>query len=302
MLFRPNFLTKGDKVYILSTARKVERSELDFSINLLKSLDLEVIIGNSIEISHHQYAGTEEERAADFQKALNDPEIKAILFARGGYGSIRIFDKIDWSRFIETPKWLIGFSDITIWHNLVNNFYGIETLHAPMCITLKDATPESLLSFKNTIMGHLSPITFEINPQNKNTQNTVKGDIIGGNLSILYSLIGTDTGFNTNNKILFIEDLDEYLYHIDRMMIALKRAKKLEGLKALVVGGFTEIKDNQVPFGKNYIEIILEHCSSYQFPIYFDFPVGHINNNHSLILGSTVELSSDASHLKLIYL
>lgn len=302
MLFRPDFLSKGDKVYILSTARKVESTELQFSINLLNELGLDAVLGESINLKDHQYAGSDKERAEDFQNALDNTEVKAIWFARGGYGSIRIFDMIDWSGFIENPKWLIGFSDITIWHNLINNFYGIQTLHAPMCLTISSATEKSIDSFKKAIFGQKKPIEFEKNLNNKSINKAIVGDIIGGNLSILYSLIGTDNGFNTNNKILFIEEIDEYLYHIDRMMIALKRARKLEGLKALIVGGFTEIKDNEIPFGKNYIDIILEHCSGYNFPIFFDFPVGHIEDNRSLILGANVQFEEMDSLIKMSYL
>jgi muramoyltetrapeptide carboxypeptidase len=227
-----------------------------------------VSLGTTIGLEDHQYGGNDKVRAEDFQAALDDEEVKAIWFARGGYGSIRVLENIVWNQFIENPKWLIGFSDMTIWHNQVNQYYGIQTLHAIMPLTFPKASAEAKNLLAENLSGNFPAINWSINPNNKKV-DTAEGEIIGGNLSILYSLLGTKSGFNTNGKILFIEEIDEYLYHIDRMMMSLKLAGKLDGLKALVVGGFTDIKDNEIPFGKSYEEIILEHTKDYNYPVFF---------------------------------
>jgi muramoyltetrapeptide carboxypeptidase len=299
-MFRPDYLKQGDTICILSTARFVELETIQPFIDWITSLGLQIRLGSTMSLKDNQYAGTDIERAKDFQEAIRNPEIKAIWFARGGYGSIRIFDDIIWDEFIENPKWLIGFSDITIWHNLVNQFYGIQSIHALMPITFQTNTPEAIRRTAQMILGEQVEILFPFTSKNANFK-AVSGEIIGGNLSILYSLLGTKTGFNTSGKVLYIEDIDEYLYHIDRIMISLKKAGKLFGLKALLVGEFFDIKDNSIPFGKTYQEIILEHCSEYGYPIIFDFPAGHIDDNQPIRLGAQVEISRQADQVKLKY-
>lgn len=300
-MYRPSYLQSGDKVYITSTARRITTEELTPFITWISSHGLVPVIGSTIGLEEDQYAGTDDERAADFQLAIDNPEIKAIWFARGGYGSIRLFDLIRWDHFIDHPKWLLGFSDVTVWHNLVNQFYGIQTIHALMPLTLTTNTKESIQATLDMIRGLKSSIEFDKSDSNKGN-SAIEGEIIGGNLSILYSLLGTKAGFNTNGKILFIEEIDEYLYHIDRMMISLKFSGKLSGLKGLLVGGFTDIKDNTIPFGKTVQEIILEHTKEFTFPIWFDFPSGHIANNMPIRMGAQVRLSSSASHSRLDYI
>ncbi|MFY7861846.1 MAG: S66 peptidase family protein [Chitinophagales bacterium] len=299
-MFRPDYLKRGDTICILSTARFVDLESIQPFIDWIASLGLKIRLGSTMNLKDHQFAGTDTERAQDFQNAIGDPEIKAIWFARGGYGSIRIFDDIVWDKFIENPKWLIGFSDITIWHNLANQFYGIQSIHALMPITFQSNTPEAIRHTAQMIMGEQVEIIFPFDSNNTHFE-AVSGEMIGGNLSILYSLLGTKTGFNTGGKVLYIEDIDEYLYHIDRIMISLKKAGKLLGLKALVVGEFFDIKDNTIPFGKTYQEIILEHCAEYGYPIIFDFPAGHIENNHPIRLGAQVQISRQADQVKLKY-
>lgn len=286
-MLHPTSLLPQDEIRILTTARYVELADIQSAIDWLTLAGFKVSLGKSISLKQNQYGGSDEERWEDFQDALDAPQIKAIWFARGGYGSIRIIEKINWDKFIAEPKWLIGFSDITIWHNLVNQFYGIQTLHAIMPMTFNTASEEARSSLLAQIRGNFTSIEFAVNPQNRMNKN-FEGEIIGGNLSILYSLLGTKSGFNTNGKILFIEEIDEYLYHIDRMLIALKLAGKLTGLKGLVVGGFTDIKDNEIPFGKSYEEIILEHTSNYDYPVIFGFPAGHIQDNRTIALGANV--------------
>lgn len=300
-MYRPAFLLPGDSIYLLSTARKVSRDLILPFIAWIESYGIRVIEGDTLSCEDNQYAGTDEERGADFQKALDRDGIKAIWFAGGGYGSIRIFDDISWDKFIENPKWLIGFSDITIWHNLVNQFYGIQTIHALMPRTFGNASKESIEATREVLFGKLSPISFSTVSLNTN-RIEVTGELIGGNLSILYSLLGTKSGFNTNGRILYIEDVGEYLYHIDRMMIALKNSGKLEGLKALIVGEFSDMMDNEIPFGKTYQEIIKEHAGGYGYPIVFDFPAGHISNNMPLILGANIQMKIYAESCELSYL
>ena len=302
MYYRPPFLRKGDKIAILSTAKRISSDEIKFAINWLTKIGLEPVIGETIDTVFNQFAGEDVFRAQDFQKALDSSDIKAILFARGGYGTNRVIDKIDWTQFIENPKWLIGFSDLTLIHNRVNQFYGIESIHGPMPITFDKISEETLQFIENYIFGKLLPISFPIHPLNKNGNVAVKGQVFGGNLSILYSLLGTDNGFNLNGKILFFEDLDEYIYHFDRMIIALKNSRKFEGLKALIIGGITNMKDNEIAFGKSVEEIVLEHTAQYDFPIFFGAPFGHIDDNYPLILGANIEIKTLANNVEINYI
>lgn len=288
-MLRPPALKSKDQIRILTTARKVSLEEIQDAKNWLEGLGYVVSLGTTIGLEDHQYGGNDKVRAEDFQAALDDEEVKAIWFARGGYGSIRVLEHIQWEKFIQKPKWLIGFSDMTIWHNQINQYYGIQTLHAIMPLTFPKASDEAKQLLAENLSGHFPTIKWHIHSSNRYSGVT-EGEIIGGNLSILYSLLGTKSGFNTNGKILFIEEIDEYLYHIDRMMMSLKLAGKLDGLKALVVGGFTDIKDNEIPFGKSYEEIILEHTKDYKYPILFDFPCGHIDDNRPIALNSRVRI------------
>lgn len=299
-MLRPPLLKANDEIRILTTARKVSLEEIQEAKNWLESLGYVVSLGNTIGLEDHQYGGTDADRIHDFQAALDDHEIKAIWFARGGYGSIRVLEKINWDQFIKNPKWLIGFSDITIWHNLVNQFYGIQTLHALMPMTFSKASEEAKNLLAQNLTGNFPDIRWSASNYNRGNQ-AIEGEIIGGNLSILYSLLGTKSGFNTNGKILFIEEIDEYLYHIDRMMMSLKLAGKLSGLKGLLVGGFTDLKDNEIPFGKSYQEIILEHTADGDYPVYFDFPAGHVDDNRPLILNAKVKIES-AEMMRLGYI
>ncbi|MCB0510308.1 MAG: LD-carboxypeptidase, partial [Bacteroidetes bacterium] len=276
-LRRPNYLKKKDKIAILSTARKISKLELEFAINLLEEWGLEVVLGASIGEEYHQFAGDDKFRAHDFQEHLDRSDIQAILFARGGYGSIRIMDYLDFTAFTKNPKWLIGYSDITIIHALVNNYLGIQSIHASMPINFAGNTKQSLESLRKALFGEKLSLSFERSSLNR--EGEIKGEIIGGNLSILYSLLGTKSSFNSDNKILFIEDLDEYLYHVDRMFLALKRANKLNQIKALIVGGMSDMKDNAIAFGSTAEEIILEHCKEFDFPICFNAPYGHLSDN-----------------------
>jgi muramoyltetrapeptide carboxypeptidase len=292
-MIRPDYLKTGDTVIIVSTARKVSRMEIKPAIDLLTSWGLNVQTGKNLYKSDNQFSGTDEERAGDLQRALNS-KAQAILFARGGYGTVRIIDAIDWKRFIKNPKWLIGFSDLTVLHSHIQRNCGIQSLHGPMAFNLAGLNATCLNVYKETLFG--SPLRYSSSKQQPhleklNRKGKAKGRLIGGNLSVLYSALGSPSDIDTEGKILFLEDLDEYLYHIDRMMINLKRNGKLKGLAGLIVGGMNDMKDNTIPFGKTAEEIIHEAVAEYSFPVVYGFPAGHIPNNYPLILGSEVTLN-----------
>ena len=289
---KPSTLKKGDKVAIVSTARKISKTELEPAISIIKSWGLEPVFGANLFMENHQFSGTTEQRIADFQNAIDNKEIKAIFCARGGYGTVQIIDEIDFSKFKKNPKWVIGYSDVTVLHNHINQNFGIQTLHASMPINFTANTKDALESLQETLFGAL-PI-YHVEPHELNKLGFAEGELVGGNLSIIYSLTGTSSQIDTKDKILFMEDLDEYLYHIDRMMMNLDRAGMLSCLKGLIVGSMTNMHDNSVPFGKTALEIIAERVSKYNYPICFDFPAGHINDNRSLIMGSEVKLSVES--------
>ncbi|MDP4282180.1 MAG: LD-carboxypeptidase [Bacteroidota bacterium] len=290
---QPPFLEKGDKIGIVAPARSISFEEIHPSIRLFQKWGLEVILGTHIFDRCHQYAGTDHQRRDDLQQMLDDPSIRAILCARGGYGTVRIIDGIDFTRFKENPKWIVGYSDITVLHSHIYQNYGIETLHATMPFNIKDpdVKDDTTESLRKALFGenifYRTPITFP------GRTGLSEGILVGGNLSILYSLMGSESELDTNGKILFIEDVDEYLYHIDRMMQCLKRAGKLDHLKGLIAGRFTDMRDNTIPFGMSANEIISETLKDYSFPICFDFPAGHGSLNFALYHGRKIRLIVD---------
>lgn len=298
---RPPSLKPGNKVGIIAPARKVSREEMAPAIKVIESWGYGVVEGKHLYGSHDQYSGTDEERASDFQAMLDDPGIRAIFCARGGYGSVRIIDMLDFSSFRDNPKWLVGYSDITVFHSHINKHFGIQTLHAAMPINFPadDKMNDSLLSLKMVLEGQNN--TYSIPDYDLNRPGKANGQLCGGNLSMLYSLSATPADIDTTDKILFIEDLDEYLYHVDRMMMNLKRSGKLHNLAGVIVGGMNDMNDNEVPFGKTAYEIISEAVSEYKYPVIFGFPAGHIPENLALVMGGEYELSvSGESSLRLL--
>lgn len=284
----PASLKQGNKIGIMAPARKISEKELEAAIKIIKSRGFEVELGNSIDSSENQFAGIDEIRTADLQRMLDNPQINAIFFARGGYGSVRIIDKIDFSSFVKNPKWLVGYSDMTVFHCHSTKNLEVETLHASMPINFANNSSESLESLFKILSGLNSDIS--ISNYNLNRKGKAKGELIGGNLSVLYSLLGSKSFPDFNNKILFLEDLDEYLYHIDRMMMALKRAGVFDNLAGLLVGGMTKMNDNEIPFGKTAEEIIRDVVDEYGFPIAFGLPVGHMDDNRALVMGRDYKL------------
>ena len=292
----PEKLNIGDKIGIISTARIITVEELNPAIETLESWGLKVVLGINLFEKDDQFSGTIEQRTADLQIMIDDNSIKAILCARGGYGTVQIIDAINFNNLKINPKWIVGYSDVTVLHSHLNNL-GIASLHATMPINFESNTNESLKSLKNSLLTNLNSVKCKAHPLNK--FGKIEGDIIGGNLSILYSLSGSQSDINTACKILFIEDLDEYLYHIDRMMINLKRSGMLGKLKGLIVGGMSDMNDNSISFGKTAEQIILDYTKDYNFPICFGFPAGHLSDNRSLKLGvnSILEINKNSVSL-----
>ena len=290
-MISPALLKKGDKIAIVASARKISKKELDASFKIIRSYGLDIVYSENLFDEDNQFAGSDEVRACELQNMLDDETVKAIFFARGGYGSVRIIDKIDFSSFVSNPKWLVGYSDITVFHNHIVTNFGIQTLHASMPINFADNTKFALNSLFDVLFGKLPNSEFETHMLNRN--GLANAEIVGGNLSVLYSLLGSASFPDTDGKILFLEDLDEYLYHIDRMMMGLKRAGKLANLAGLLVGGMTEMNDNTVPFGKTAEEIILDAVFEYDFPVFFNFPAGHNDNNMALVMGAKVKIETN---------
>lgn len=294
--FRPPtpFLKKGDKIAITCPAKKLPAPMTD-AVKLLQSWGLEVVLGETVEASYHQFAGDDDLRARDLQLFIDDDSIKAIIAARGGYGTIRMIDKVDFSRFAQKPKWLVGFSDITILHTHLFANYGVQTIHGQMPVNIPDASAHSLETLRNALFGE--PLNYQFTSHTLNRSGKTTGILVGGNLSLLIAVSGSVSDLDYNGKILFIEDVGEYLYSIDRMMRNLKRAGKLAHLAGLVVGAFTDVKDNDIPFGQTVPEIIMEVVKDYNYPVCFDFPAGHIPDNCSLVLGKTLNLSVNNEHV-----
>ncbi|RFN59330.1 S66 peptidase family protein [Marixanthomonas ophiurae] len=299
-MITPEFLQKGDTVAIVSTARKISKTELKPGLDLLEGWGLKVILGKTIEAEQNQFAGDDGLRTADFQEMLDNPKVKAIWCARGGYGTVRMVDGLNFSEFKKNPKWVIGYSDITVLHSHIHNL-DVETMHADMPADIKKRTVEAATSIKKVLFGEEYKISFPSEEKELIRTGKVTGQLVGGNLSVLYSILGSTSSVNTDGKILFIEDLDEYLYHIDRMMQNLKRSGFLKNLSGLVVGGLSDMNDNTIPFGKTAEKIIAEVVSEYEYPVCFNAPAGHIKDNRALIMGRNVTLEVTEKEAKLTF-
>ena len=290
-LIKPPYLKAGDTIAIVATAGIIkDKSPILKAKELAESWGLNVIIGKNTFNQTNHFAGTDQERLSDFQAALDNKNVKAIWCARGGYGTVRIIDAADFTNFKKNPKWIIGYSDITVLHSHLHNL-GFETLHAILGTSMdfnEEKNKPSIASFKKALFGE--PLTYSVKESNYNKMGHVKGQLVGGNLSILQSLLGSKSSINTDNKILFIEEIGEYHYQIDRMLYALKRAGYFDNCKGLIVGGMTKIRKNTTPWGQTIEELILDITKEYDFPILFDFPAGHDVENNALILGREVDL------------
>lgn len=298
MTISPPPLKKGDAVAVIATARKILPDEISQALQSLQNWGLQVMCGKNLYKSNHQFAGTDQERLDDLQWALDNEQIKAIFVARGGYGTIRIIDHADFSGFVKNPKWLVGYSDVTLLHAALYK-HGFQSIHGPMPINLH-THEEAGEALRKILVGYRDPITAGPMPLNRSGES--EGELIGGNLSLVFANSASRFDFNTKDNILFLEDLDEYLYHIDRMMLQLKRSGKLSLLKGMIVGGMTEMKDNAIPFGKTAEEIIWNAVEEYDFPVCFGFPAGHIDRNLSFVHGARVKLTINQGGSTLTYL
>jgi len=278
----PPFLNNGDTIGIVSVSNHLN-FKIDETVTLLESWGYSVLLGETVSSSYHQFSGTDEDRTLDLQKMLDSELVKCILFACGGYGAVRVLDSLQFNRFMEHPKWLVGYSDVTVFHTFLKEKLGMASIHSSMPVDFKNATQNSLDSLRSILKG--DSIQYELDAHPLNRLGDMNGMICGGNLSILYSLMGSPSGLNPSGMILLLEDIGEKLYHVDRMMMNLKRSGKLKGLKGLICGAFSSMKDNEIPFGKSAVEIVIEHTAEYDYPLMMNFPSGHISDNHALIFG-----------------
>lgn len=280
-------LCQGDTIALVATARKNILPNLQPAIELLESWGLKAVIGQSIGLDNHQLAGTDAQRAADLQAQLENPEVKAIWCVRGGYGTVRMIDLVDFSVLAKQPKWIIGFSDVTVLHAHLHQL-GLASIHGLMPVNVEKASPDALESLRKILFNE--PLHYELPFQSENQLGTATGELIGGNLSILYSLMGSASQLDGDGKILFIEDLDEYLYHLDRMCMGLKRSGLFAQLSGVIVGTFSQMHDNEIPWGKSAYEILAEHLTPLNIPIAYHFPAGHIPDNRALAFGKKARL------------
>jgi len=290
MIKQPAYLKKGDKVAIVCPAKKLPKS-IASGIAIIESWGLEVVIGETVTAVHNQFAGDDTLRTADLQQFLDDPEIRAIIAGRGGYGTIRIIDELDFTEFSRNPKWIVGFSDITVLLSHLFAALNTQSIHAQMPYTFDDATPQSLESLKKALFGESLEYKYENTFPNR--PGNAEGILIGGNLTLLVMLQGSASEMDYTDKILFLEDVGEYEFSIDRMMRMLKRSGKLAKLKGLIVGAFNEIKTEDIPFGSSPEQVIWDVVKEYDYPVCFNFPVGHIDNNMAMVVGRGFRLSAE---------
>ena len=286
------------KIRIVSPAKSIAQSKIDFAVEFLESNGHIVEVSRHAAGEHHYFSGSDEERLSDFQRALDDPSLDAILCSRGGYGSVRIIDSLNFEGFKQHPKLILGYSDVTVFHNHVTAHYNLPTVHSTAPLNFEENSAESLQSLLNVLEG--KPNKYNIETSSLNRLGEVKAEVIGGNLAILYSLIGTNSDINYDGKMLFIEDIGEAIYSIDRMFWTLKKTDRLENLAGLIVGGMTSMKDSEVPFGKTVEQVIADAVQEYPFPVCFNFPAGHISDNRAIILGQEAQLIVENSGVQFI--
>ncbi|SFH12804.1 S66 peptidase family protein [Pedobacter insulae] len=299
MIKQPPYLKKGDKIAIVCPAKKLPKP-IDGAIAILKSWGLEVIIGETVNADYHQFAGNDNLRTADLQRFLDDPEIRAIIAGRGGYGTIRLIDELDFTVFNEYPKWLIGFSDITILLSHAFAKLNTQSIHGQMPYTFENSTPQALASLQGILFGE--KISYQYESVFGNRPGNVEGILIGGNLTLLIAVEGSVSEMDFEDKILFLEDVGEHEYSIDRMMRILKRKGKLNKLKALIVGAFNELGEETIPFGQTPEEVIWELVKEYNYPVCFNFPTGHIDDNRAMVLGRNISLNINKQEVQFKYI
>ena len=286
-MIQPSFLQPGDTIYITAPAKAIEESVVLEAKKTLETWGLNVRVAPHCLGRAAYFSGTDAERLADFQHGLDDPSIKAILCARGGYGCVRIVEELDWTAFQQNPKWIVGFSDVTVFHQKINQL-GVESIHGIMPLGFTEGSMEAKETLHKALFGE--SIILEASPVKENCMGTAKGSLIGGNMTIIYSLIGTELSYTFKNKILFIEDIGEHIYKVDRMLHAFKLAGIFNQISGLILGGFTEMEDTDVPFGKTFEELISEQVVNLGIPVAFNVPIGHIPDNQAVVVGRSVVL------------
>lgn len=298
-MIQPSALQKGDLIYITAPAKAIEPEYVIFAQNYLEKQGFRVEISPNCLGNHNYFSGTDQERLSDLQQGIDHPEVKAILCARGGYGCVRIVDLLQWANMLREPKWLIGFSDVTVFHHRLFKL-GVQSIHGTMPLNFKTNSAAALQTLHDSITGKKPNLIW--NATSHNRYGKANGKLIGGNLSIIYSLIATNDAYYFEGNILFLEDLSEQIYHLDRMFFALKKSGILDRISGLIIGGMTDMKDTAVPFGMTIEELILQHFVFTKIPIAFDAPIGHIEDNQAVIVGAEVELSVENEQTKLSYL
>ena len=297
--FTPRYLKKGDTVGIVSPARHINRKQVEPTIKWLNKFGLNVELGPNMFNILDQMAGSDSDKIHDFQDFIDDPNIQAILCSRGGYGSVRILDQLNFQPVIDQKKWILGYSDVTAIHSHIQANYGFPTLHCTMPINITGSDDFQETASNQSLIDALfgKDLSYHLPNNSLNRYGEASGRLIGGNLSMLYSLCGSKSDISTDGCILFLEDLDEYLYHIDRMMMNLKRTGKLQALSALVIGGMSDMNDNPIPYGKNALQIISDHTKDYDYPVYFGLDAGHTQPNLSLRLGMNANIRDNTLFL-----
>ncbi len=291
MTIIPPYLSKGDTIGIVCPAGFMPAEKAETCIAVLQQWGYKVRVGKTLGSQYHYFSGTDEDRLKDLQEMLDDKSIDAILCARGGYGLGRIIDRLNFKKFRKKPKWIIGFSDITILHAHIYRRFNIASLHSPMAAAFNDDEykNEYVQSLQSALSGKKAKYETPANSFNKTGKATAR--LVGGNLSLIAHLIGTPSEFKTAGKILFLEDVGEYIYNVDRMLYQLKRSRKLNKLAGLIIGGFTESKDTTIPYGKDVYEVIHDAVKEYEYPICFQFPVSHEKENYALKIGVAYKLA-----------
>ena len=303
-MIRPSYLKAGDTVAIVAPAGvlKLDTEVIQKTKILLNSWGLEVVFGEHLETKFRHFSGTDAQRTKDFQNALDNPNIKAIWCARGGYGSLRIIDDLDFKKFKAHPKWVIGYSDVTVLHNALNNM-GYESLHAMMCINLTDsseAIKQSVETLKSALFGRLK--NYEIEGHSDNRLGDATGSLVGGNLSLLTAALGSNTQLDTKDKIIFIEEIGEYKYHIDRQFQSLKRAGYFNDSAAVIIGDMSQLKTNNPAWGQSIEALILEALQDTNMPVAFGFPAGHEFENRALYFGRKIQLHVTKSKTRILFI
>ena len=298
-MIQPPALNPGDLIYITAPAKLMDPQAVSYAKKHLEQNGFNVLISKNCLGKHHYFSGTDEERLLDFQFGIDHPDVRAILCARGGYGSIRLVDRINWANMLREPKWMIGFSDITVFHHRLNKL-GVQSIHGSMPINFEKNTEAALTSLVNTLKGSWPQFLLPSNQSNK--VGIATGNLIGGNLSIVYSMLGTDDQYDFEDSILFLEDVGEHYYQVERMIFALGKAGVFEKTKGLIIGGMTELEDTDPPLGRSIEEIILEQLRFSNMPVIFNFPAGHIEDNRAIVFGKKVQLTVGEAEVKINYL